>query len=61
MRSKGVFQMKTEDKDDNITARTTPGASRLGRIRRNSSQPAAPVNPQPITTTDEDDDDDIIS
>ena len=50
----------TEDKDDNITARTTPGASRLGRIRRNSSQPAAPVNPQPITTTDEDDDDDII-
>lgn len=50
----------TEDKDDNITARTTPGASRLGRIRRNSSQPAAPVNPQPTTTTDEDDDDDII-
>lgn len=50
----------TEDKDDNITARTTPGASRLGRIKRNSSQPAAPVNPQPTTTDDEDEDDDDI-
>ncbi|MDO4822615.1 MAG: DEAD/DEAH box helicase [Bacteroidales bacterium] len=50
----------TEDKDDNITARTTPGASRLGRIKRNSSQPASPVNPQPTTIADEDDDDIIL-
>lgn len=48
----------TEDKDDNIT---TPGASRLNRLRKKNSQPTTPVNPQPITTSDEvEDDDDII-
>lgn len=52
----------TEDKDDNITTRTTPGASRLNRLRKKNSQPTTPVNPQPPTTSDEveDDDDDII-
>ena len=51
----------TEDKDDNITTRTTPGASRLNRLRKKNSQPTTPVNPQPTTTSDEvEDDDDII-
>ena len=51
----------TEDKDDNITTRTTPGASRLNRLRKKNSQPTTLVNPQPITTSDEvEDDDDII-
>ena len=51
----------TEDKDDNITTRTTPGASRLNRLRKKNSQPTTPVNPQPTKTSDEvEDDDDII-
>ena len=51
----------TEDKDDNITASTTPGASRLNRLKNKNSQPTTPVNPQPKTTSDEvEDDDDII-
>lgn len=51
----------TEDKDDNITTRTTPGASLLNRLRKKNSQLTTPVNPQPPTTSDEvEDDDDII-
>lgn len=54
----------TEDKDDNITARTTPGASRLNRLKKKSSQPTTPINPQPTMTSDgvveDDDDEDIL-